>query len=301
VKKEGSSLERVELTVLVCDRSRYTNALWSQFGLSLLLDCWWHDHSMKRILFDVGWEAAPLFHNMSSIGISPESVDACVLSHSHYDHTGGLSSFLGVAGSQCKIVAHADITRPVFSVRKTLRFIGLDPLVLETAHQSHLLLVETPEEIYPGVWVTGTIPRRTGFEEPEQGVYVMRDGVLVPDPERDDMALVLDLGVKGIMVVTGCAHGGIINTILAAQDIFQKKKIFCLFGGFHLIDVPTGVRDQTLDALVNWEIEKIWTGHCTGWEAEVRLDRSLGHRFTRFFTGDRLTLSSSTKEGPCCP
>ena len=283
-------LERVELTVLICDRSRYLKDLGSQFGLSIMADCWWNNLDHRRILFDTGWSAEPLLHNMESLGIAVDSIDTLVLSHAHYDHSWGLPGLLQEEGSRFNIVAHREITRPVYSTRRGLRYIGLDPRPLKELPPARLTLIEEPVEIYPGVMVTGTIPRVTDFERPEEGVAVLHDGKLVPDPEWDDMALVFDMGQQGIVIVTGCSHAGVVNTVLHSQDITHNPRIQGLVGGFHLVDLDEDVRVKTVNALTDFSIDHIWSGHCTGWEAEWMLRKRFEDRHRMFYSGDRIAF-----------
>jgi len=289
-------LETLELVVLVCDRSRYLNDLWSQFGLSILVDCWWTNGSTKRLLFDTGWAAEPLLHNMDKLGVGLETIDTLVLSHCHYDHTGGLERLLTSEQARFNVVAHADITRPVYSGRSYLRYIGLDSPSFDELGAPRRLLVREPTQLGAGVMVTGTIPRVTEFEKPEEGVYVLKDGELRPDPELDDMALVFDVKDEGLVVLTGCSHAGVINTMRHAVQQTQKEHLRALVGGFHLVDLPDHVRRSTVHALSDFDLDEIWSGHCTGWAAEVMIHKVYGERHHRFYTGDRMTFGIPKEE-----
>jgi 7,8-dihydropterin-6-yl-methyl-4-(beta-D-ribofuranosyl)aminobenzene 5'-phosphate synthase len=291
MEAEKKRLNRVELTVLVCDRSTYNNNLWSQFGLAILMDFSWNDESSRRVLFDTGWTAEPLLHNMDCLGVSIESIDTVFLSHSHYDHTGGLSRLLDLENARFQIVAHPDIKRPVFSTRHEFHYIGLDPSEFDKLPQSRLVLTEVPLEVHPGVWITGTIPRRTDFEKPEKGVYVLDKGKLLPDPEWDDISMAVDLGEEGLFVVTGCSHAGIINIIQACQEVTGRQVIYGVIGGLHLIDLEEEVKVKTIEMLTKLDVRNLWTGHCTGWDAEVRLQKAIGEKCRRFHTGDKLSIT----------
>jgi len=292
---ERKSLKRVELTVLVCDRSTYNNDLWSQFGLAVLVDFQWNDDSARRVLFDTGWTAEPLLHNMDCLGITLDSVDTLFLSHAHYDHTGGLPRLLDHEGARFQLVAHPDITRPVFSKRREFHYIGLEPSDLDKLPQSRRVLTEDPLEVHPRVWATGTIPRRSEFEKPEKGVYVLDNGKFVPDPEWDDLSMVVDLGEEGIFIVSGCSHAGIVNIIRACQDITGKQTIYGVIGGLHLIDLEEEVKVKTIEALAALDMRHLWTGHCTGLEAELRLQKALGEKCSMFYTGDKITITPGGK------
>lgn len=281
-------IERLELRVLVCDRSKYINDLWSQFGLSILADCYWDDGQKRRILFDTGWESEPLLHNMQKLDISTDSIDALVLSHCHYDHTGGLKQLAGNKKDRYKLIAHKDIVRPVYSLKPEIHYIGIeDKLILELP-RDRLMLVSEAAEIYNGIWVTGTIPRVTDFEKPEEDVYVLEEGQFIEDMEEDDMALVFDFGKEGLVVLSGCSHAGIVNTLYHSMKITDNKKIKGVVGGFHLIDLSEEVRSRTIEELGKLDIEKICSGHCTGFEAEHLLREKFNRKHEMFYTGDSI-------------
>ncbi len=288
---DKSHIERLDLKVLICDRSRYINDLWSQFGLSILIDCYWSHGQQRKILFDTGWESDPLLHNMDKLGINISDIDALVLSHCHYDHTGGLTKLIGNESAKFKLIAHKDITRPVYSLKPEIHYIGLDEKLLSDLPRERLMLLANETEIYQDIWITGTIPRVTDFEKPEEDVYILKDGRLVEDPEEDDMALVFNLGEEGIVVVSGCSHAGIVNTLYKSMDLTGNKKIKGVIGGFHLIDLSREVRNKTIEEMGNLDIEHVWSGHCTGFDAEYLLREKFEKRHDMFYTGDVINFS----------
>ncbi len=288
---DKSHIERLDLKVLICDRSRYINDLWSQFGLSILIDCYWSHGQQRKILFDTGWESDPLLHNMDKLGINISDIDALVLSHCHYDHTGGLTKLIGKENAKFKLIAHKDITRPVYSLKPEIHYIGLDEKLLSDLPRERLMLLANETEIDPDIWITGTIPRVTDFERPEEDVYVLKDGILLEDPEEDDMALVFNLGEEGIVVVSGCSHAGIVNTLYKSMDLTANKKIKAVIGGFHLIDLSWEVRKKTVEEMGKLDIGHVWSGHCTGFDAEYLLREKFGERHDMFYTGDVINFS----------
>ena len=293
----GSSipLKQAALTIVVCDRSRYSYStpLISQFGLSILIECTYADGRPHRILFDTGWTAGPVIQNLSQLGVRLGEIDSLVLSHAHFDHTGGLAGLLRRPGSEFKIIAHRDIGRPVYGTDGGLHPIGLPPDLLQNIDSRRLRLIDAPLALGPGIYVTGTIPRTSAFEEPEQGVVLWDGRKTEPDPENDDMALVIDFGPKGLLVITGCAHAGPVNTLLAARRITGNHRIGGLVGGLHLIDKSASVCSLTMDAFREMGVEFLWTGHCTGLKPERLLEDAFGDRCRRFYTGDRLVFDAS--------
>lgn len=286
------TIEKLELKVLICDRSRYISDLWSQFGLSILIDCFWENGEKRRILFDTGWESEPLLHNMKKLDIDIGSIDAVVLSHCHYDHTGGLKKLIYNENSRFKLFAHSDITRPVYSLKPEIHYIGIDERLISELPRDRLALLKDETEIYHKIWITGTIPRVTDFEKPEEDVFVLKDGKLIEDMEEDDISLLFDFGQEGLVVISGCSHAGIINILNRSMSITNTKKIKGIVGGFHLIDLSEEVRNRTIEEMGNLEIEQIWSGHCTGLEAEHLLKEKFKVRHNMFYTGDTIKFFS---------
>ncbi len=285
-------VKRTEVRITVCDRSRYSNSLWSQFGLSMVLDVFFDDCSFRRTLFDTGWTYPPLQNNLAELGIPIESIDWLALSHSHYDHTGGLGGIMKEPEGRFSLIAHEEIARPVYSQRKSLTYIGMDPSLLGSLPQNRLLLVKEPVEFLPGVWFSGTIPRVTSFEQAEWGVSILEEGILRPDPENDDSSIFVDILSEGILVLTGCCHAGLINTLEAARNLFRERPIVAVIGGFHLVDQKEEVRLQTVDQLSDFPDLRVWSGHCTGEIGERMLGEKLGDRFAPFYTGDLISFGS---------
>jgi len=280
----------VQASIVVAERSRYLNAMWSEFGLSMLLECGYESGETRTILFDTSTSGELLLRNLKALNTPVESIDYVVLSHAHYDHTGGLADLIEAEGSRFVLIAHPEILRPVYSVRRGLKFIGLEPEVLCMLPESRLLLAENSFEIIPKVAFSGTIRRQTDFEQPEVGVYTKQHGRFVEDPELDDVALVITLSEEEIAVVTGCSHAGVINTLLHAQQISGRQRVRTLAGGFHLVDLEQHVRDKTVDILEQINPESIYSGHCTGQNAERMLSSRFGERYTAFYTGDTFRL-----------
>ncbi|MFO8060634.1 MAG: MBL fold metallo-hydrolase, partial [Bacillota bacterium] len=224
------------------------------------------------------------------LGVRVNSIDALVLSHAHYDHTGGLRQLVEAEGGRFSVIAHPEVTRKVFSTSSGLRYIGLESGVLEALPPSRLLLLQEPAEIYPGIWTSGTIDRKTEFESAEENVYVVEDGAMVEDEELDDMALIFDLGDYGQVVLTGCSHAGVVNTVISAESLHPGSPLRGLMGGFHLIDKSPELRRRTAEALAEREGLVVYSGHCTGWEGEKLLSDVLGERWMGFYTGDTIVF-----------
>jgi 7,8-dihydropterin-6-yl-methyl-4-(beta-D-ribofuranosyl)aminobenzene 5'-phosphate synthase len=143
-----------------------------------------------------------------------------------------------------------------------------------------------------GVMVTGEVERTTGFEKGLPGAFLETDGKMKRDPISDDQALVVNLKGKGLVVISGCSHSGIINTILHAQKLTGLTKVHALLGGFHLTGPAfEPIIEKTMSELKNVAPEVIVPMHCTGWKAIQRLSQEFPSAFVLNSVGSRINLS----------
>ncbi|MEW5947030.1 MAG: MBL fold metallo-hydrolase [bacterium] len=257
----------VENTVLV------SKGLIGEHGLSFLIET-----EDKKILFDTG-QGTAIVNNMTKIGHSAKDIATAVLSHGHYDHTGGLRSLLG-AGAQFELIAHPD----VFSEKvapypgKGIIPIGI-PITREELIKNGITmrLERDSTQIAPGITTTGEIPMKTDFEKIEPVLLVRENGKEKPDPLADDQALILDTE-NGIVVLLGCAHRGVVNTLNRAAEITGKTKIHAIMGGLHLERAPEAQIEKTIAALREFDPKTIGFAHCTGIRAAIPLINAFGNR-----------------------
>jgi 7,8-dihydropterin-6-yl-methyl-4-(beta-D-ribofuranosyl)aminobenzene 5'-phosphate synthase len=248
----------------VCDHSTF----WGEHGLAFLIEA-----KSGRTLFDTGRSGTVLLHNLELLGIKPKAINALALSHAHYDHTGGLPALLDqVAG--IPLYAHPDLFRGRFSRREEVKSVGLS-LEREALEQRLALqLSAEPTEILPGVWTTGEITDRA---EPEgRSAHHLVRGVegWEPDPYRDDMALVLETG-KGLVVLCGCCHAGLLNTLAHVRRTFGLD-IAAVAGGTHLLQADEAHLRRVIEVLRELGLPKLYLNHCTGQRAYVTLAQAFG-------------------------
>lgn len=290
--RERPQLTDLTVTILVSDRTRFSSSLWSEHGLAMVIDCRWEDSHAARLLYDTGRSGDLLLRNMNEAGISPDSIDLVFLSHCHNDHTGGLRTLLSETPAQPTVLAHPSIRRPLYRIGRGVRYGGADTRTWDEIAPERLVLLREAAEIWPRVHVTGSIPRRTEFEEPRKGSAVLRDGRLIPDDDPDDMALVFDLGAEGVVIVTGCSHAGIVNTVAHARDMVGGSRIHAVLGGLHLIGAEGEKISKTIQGLQEVNPAELHTGHCTGDLAESVMAEAFGERLIPFSTGDCVCFPS---------
>jgi 7,8-dihydropterin-6-yl-methyl-4-(beta-D-ribofuranosyl)aminobenzene 5'-phosphate synthase len=232
-------------------------------------------------LFDTG-QGKGLLGNAKKFKIDLSKIKGIMISHHHVDHTGGLLDAVSAAGGRVPVYAHPDLfKRESYITRKGVRFqIGL-PFVRELLESrgADFQLNKDWNEIAPSIYMTGEIPRKTDFEEVEKVIQTKNEsGQFVQDPVIDDQALVFKTQ-KGLFIVLGCAHAGIINTINYAIEKTGESHIHAVIGGTHLWPVSEKQREKTIEALKEFSIDKIGVSHCTGLEPAVRLSQVFGDKF----------------------
>ena len=239
------------------------------------------------VLFDTG-QGQVLVSNAAAMEVDLGRVERIVLSHGHFDHTGGLRQVLNQIGPR-EVLAHPEALVPKYSVHEgNVREIGIPESrqILEQEGAS-FCLYEDPVEVIPGITLTGRIPRVTDFEKVSSRFRIGSEGNLQQDMLWDDQALIVETE-EGPVVVLGCAHAGLINTLLYAKELVGGRCLGGVIGGTHLVDADPVRLERTVDALKQFDIGRIAPCHCTGFRGQVALWESFGERFVLNMAGDRL-------------
>lgn len=257
----------------------------AEWGLSMLVEV-----DGSKVLFDTGAGIAAV-HNAQLMGIDLAAVDRIVLSHGHYDHTGGLQEVVRKAG-QKEIIAHPAVWGRKYGRLEggPARYVGI-PFVregLESLGASFKLSAE-PVKLSASMMTTGEIPMVTDYESIETYLLVKEDGGLKQDSLPDDLALIIDAEF-GLVVILGCAHHGIVNILQHVQKLTGKELIYAAIGGTHLIHASKERLEKTAAALKAMGVQYLGVSHCTGFAASAYLAREFGDRFFLNNAGTRFTL-----------
>lgn len=272
----------MKITIIVDNHA--PPGLVSEHGLSV-----WVETAAGNVLFDTG--QGPAFEpNVRALGIPLESARAIVLSHGHYDHSGGLPLALKHNPS-VPVYAHPEVFSTRFSLRDgLLHAISLPRRAARALGARKAKVSETtrPAEILPGVWVTGPIPRRNAFEDAGGRFFFDRGGSR-PDWIPDDQALWVQTAA-GPVVVLGCAHAGVVNTMDYVCELSGRSTIHAVVGGMHLGKASAERLEATARALEQREVKVIAPCHCTGDEAVRFLRKRLPGRVTDCAAGGVFTF-----------
>jgi 7,8-dihydropterin-6-yl-methyl-4-(beta-D-ribofuranosyl)aminobenzene 5'-phosphate synthase len=257
--------EPIIVTTLI-ENSVTARGLRAEHGLAFHLQV-----GQRSLLFDTG-QTGLVLENARKLGVALEQVQAVALSHGHNDHTGGLNAVRALA-PQARLFVHSGSLAPKFAASPAGagRPIGMEEACAAGIRRAADRVVWTtrPSEVMEGIFVTGEIPRQTAFED-TGGRFFLDAACVRPDPLVDDQALFFDTP-EGSVVLLGCGHAGVVNTIEYIRQLTGGRPIHAVLGGMHLLAASALRMDQTVAAFRRWDIQRLGPAHCTGLPALAQL------------------------------
>lgn len=273
---DNTIMELIPDSNYVKRRSVPHNNFLAEHGFSALIET-----EESKVLLDTGVTGIAMEHNLGLLGFTPDDIDVVVLSHGHNDHTGGLAKVKG------RIIAHPDsfherYLSPKEGVMYDLTSPGLDPEKHKVEYH------RGPVEVAKGITTTGEIPRIHEWEELKM-FKVKIDGVITEDKLLDDQGVVINTE-KGLVVIQGCSHAGIINTIEQAIKITGIDEVCCVIGGFHLIGPAEKKIDRTIREFERLKVKKVIPIHCSGFEGIKQVSLQMPEQFEYCTAGCELNF-----------
>ena len=262
-------------------------SLLAEWGLSILVEV-----DDLRILLDTG-ATISVAHNAAAMGIDLSGVDKIVLSHGHSDHTGGLQQVLTRMRKEVEVIAHPDVWDSKYVERRSQTGYAYSGIpfqreLLENLGSSFTFSAD-PVWLSDDVLITGEIPMVTEYEELDPGLFVKRQEEYHHDPLLDDRSIVLR-SPQGLIVICGCAHRGVINTLHQAQQLTGEDHVYAVVGGIHLFRSSEERLELTIAEFREMGVERIGVSHCTGLPASARMRLEFGDGFFYNNAGVHLTL-----------
>jgi len=283
------------ITAPTLEGGETVDALLAEHGFSALVTVRSGERD-RRILFDAGMTPDGLIENMRRLDLSPKDIDVVVMSHGHFDHTTGLSGFVRAVGrTNLPVIIHPD-----FWTQRRIAIPGRDAIDLPSTSRSALTgagfeIIEerAPSFLLDGsVLITGEVDRTTEFERGFAVHQALRNGEWQPDPLiLDDQALIVHVRDKGLLVLTGCGHAGVVNIVSYARKITGIDGVYAVIGGFHLNGpLFEPIIGATCDALAALAPQVLVPAHCTGWKAQHALAARFPEAFIQNSVGTRYEL-----------
>lgn len=271
----GHRVGALKITVLVTNLAGDPHEGSGEWGYSALVEVDGH-----KIVYDTGASPNLALANAKLLKMNLSDVDEVILSHNHWDHVGGLMSLRNeLKTGNPKALSRAHVGARIFEPR--LNDAGDDQNGLRAIRAEYIagggefVVHDKPTEIFPGVWFTGPVPRNNPEKNWTPGLSLKTSGGLVEDNVPEDSALIFDTS-EGIVILTGCAHAGIVNITQYARSLLGNKPIAAIVGGLHLFAASDQTVGWTATTLKSYDVANLLAGHCSGLEATYKLRQVLG-------------------------
>jgi len=271
----------------------------AEHGLSYHVETQVHGGS-STLLFDFGMDPTGMSHNAKVLGIDVGKISAMALSHGHFDHWGGLMGFLKKYGNRIPKSTPLFVGEETFFHRFALRPSDKEPTDIGVLKRDKIEKlgvvaikeVREPREIIPGGYLTGHVPRVTEYETGNPNLLIKRGDRLEQDLFEGELAMVFVVKNRGLVILSGCAHIGIINIIKHAISMTGISKIHAIIGGFHLVNAQASLIDRYIEDIKGFTPDYIVPTHCTGFEAVMCFAREMPKQFILNTAGTSYTFAA---------
>ncbi len=275
---------------LICvndNTAKFSSEFYAEHGLSILIE-----NGDSKVLFDTGRSSEVLKHNMEQLN-GFKNLKHVVLSHGHEDHTGGLSQVLN--NSSPNIYLHKTAILPKYIMRNdNMEFIGISKISYvdtedkEKKLQPKLKLISKTIEIEPNIFIFAEISFFNDFEELDPSFFIEKNDNFLHDNFEDELVLVIKTQ-EGLVILSGCGHKGIVNTVSSVAKYFNEN-VYAVIGGTHLITANEDRIDSTITELEKFDPKYLIFGHCTGFDALCKFKNRFKNKFQILESGKEIIL-----------
>lgn len=278
-------------------------ALHAEHGLAYYIETV-VDGKTNTFMFDYGWDFQGVSRNIELLDLDLKRLDALGLSHGHLDHWGNLISILKYNRAKIRKGIPLYVGEEAFARRYVNLPAVYDPVSglndlgqlnreeLDSLGMVKIIEIRNPTPIVSGAYLTGSIERVTEYEKGSPILLIKRGDKMEPDLFMGEQSLILNVKGKGLVVVSSCAHAGIVNTVKHAQKITGIDKVHAVIGGFHLIGAPMPKIQQTVADIKTMNPDYVVPMHCSGWEAITSFQREMPNQFVLNMAGTRYVITA---------
>lgn len=278
-------IQKLDIQILVENVSGPGGTL-GESGFSAFAEVLFNDHKKLKILFDTGPSPVAFLNNVRKLKIDLTTIDAIVLSHGHDDHVGGLKEAIALTNKQIPVICHPQALSPkYFHDKGEIIDVGIQEFYEspdDIKEQANLISTTSSHRFNGSVMTTGEILRKNDFEKLSGDllkITTMKNNEEIPDKIIDDLSLVFHLADDSVVVLAGCCHAGIVNTVSSAIELTGSSKIVGIVGGLHLHDASDNRLSQTVRELKKYPMKTIAPCHCSGFQGKYAIFTAFGKKF----------------------
>lgn len=275
----------------------------AEHGLSYYIETWIGGKSYA-FMFDYGLDFQGVTKNMEFLKLDLERLEALGISHGHFDHWGNVTAILKHYKNKIRKGIPLYVGEETFNRRfanlppgrydpSGMQDLGqLKPEEIEALDLVKIIEIKDPTPMVPGAYLTGNIERVTEYEKGSPILFIKRGDKMELDLFIGEQSLIFNVKEKGLVVLSSCAHAGIVNTVKHAQKITGIDKVHVVIGGFHLIGAPLPKIQSTVADIKAVNPDYVIPMHCTGWEAVTMFEREMPKQFIINTAGTRYTFGA---------